>query len=127
MKKLLTSIILATASMMPATAQQHDKQAYEKSEKLVRLAKITVNPEHIDEYNAYLKEGAETAMRLEPGVLMIYAVAEKDAPHKVTIVEIYADRAAYESHLKTAHFLKYKHGTLNMVEDLQLIDVKPLF
>ena len=88
----------------------------------------------IGEMNGISRQGvweivrrAEAAMRLEPGVLMIYAIAEKDAPHKVTIVEIYADRAAYESHLKTAHFLKYKHGTLDMVEDLQLIDVKPLF
>ncbi len=55
-----------------------------------------------------------------------YAVAEKEAPHKITILEIYADRAAYESHLKTSHFQKYKQGTLEMVKDLELVDVSPL-
>ena len=127
MKKLLTTIILAAVCLAPAMAQQKAAKPTDKGERLVRLAKITVDPERLSEYNAYLKEGAEAAMSLEPGVIKIYAVAEKDTPHKITILEIYADRAAYESHLKTTHFMKYKQGTLDMVEDLQLIDVKPLF
>ena len=127
MKKLLTTIILAAVCLAPAMAQQKAAKPTDKGERLVRLAKITVDPERLSEYNAYLKEGAEAAMSLEPGVIKIYAVAEKDAPHKITILEIYADRATYESHLKTTHFMKYKQGTLDMVEDLQLIDVKPLF
>ena len=65
-------------------------------------------------------------MRLEPGVLTLYATAEKDAPDKITILEIYANRAAYESHLKTPHFLKYKQGTQEMVKNLELVDTKPL-
>ena len=65
-------------------------------------------------------------MSLEPGVLTLYAVAEKNNPNKVTILEIYADKDAYEKHLKTPHFKKYKQGTLSMVKNLELIDVKPL-
>lgn len=65
-------------------------------------------------------------MRLEPGVLTLYAVAEKDVPNRITILEIYANRTAYESHLKTPHFQKYKQGTIEMVEDLVLTDTQPL-
>lgn len=93
---------------------------------LVRLSKIIVEPSQLDAYNAFLKEEIEASMRLEPGVLTLYATAEKDAPHRVTILEIYADRFAYESHLKTPHFQKYKQGTLSMVKNLELVDVKPL-
>lgn len=93
---------------------------------LVRLSKITVEPSQLDTYNAFLKEEIEASMRLEPGVLTLYATAEKDAPHRVTILEIYADQSAYESHLKTPHFQKYKQGTLSMVKNLELVDVKPL-
>ena len=93
---------------------------------LVRLSKITVDPAQLDAYNAFLKEEIEASIRLEPGVLTLYATAEKEAPHKVTILEIYADRTAYESHLQTPHFQKYKQGTLSMVKELELIDVKPL-
>ncbi len=93
---------------------------------LVRLSKITVDPQQLDAYNAFLKEEIEASMRLEPGVLTLFATAEKDAPHKVTILEIYANRAAYESHLETPHFQKYKQGTLSMVQELELIDTNPL-
>lgn len=106
------------------------KQEYAKpvssDTNLVRLSKIRVDPAQLDAYNAFLKEEIETSMRLEPGVLTLYAAAERDEPHKVTILEIYADRDAYESHLKTPHFQKYKQGTLAMVEELELVDAIPL-
>lgn len=92
----------------------------------VRLSLITVDPAQLDAYNAFLKEEIEASMRLEPGVLSLYAVAEKNHPNKITILEIYADEDAYQSHIKTPHFLKYKQGTLDMVQDLQLLDVNPL-
>lgn len=106
------------------------KQEYAKpvpaEKNLVRLSKITVDPAQLGAYNVFLKEEIEASMRLEPGVLALYATAEKDAPHKVTILEIYADSTAYESHLKTPHFQKYKQSTLSMVKELELVDVKPL-
>ena len=88
----------------------------------VRISRITVDPAQLDNYNAYLKEEIEASVRLEPGVLTLYAVSEKEQPNKITILEIYADQAAYENHLQTPHFQKYKQGTLNMVQELELID-----
>lgn len=106
------------------------KQEYVKEKNsennLVRLSKITVDTAQLDAYNSLLKEEIEASMRLEPGVLTLYATAENENPNKITILEIYADRAAYEKHLTTPHFKKYKQGTLSMVKDLQLVDVKPL-
>ncbi|WP_394341068.1 putative quinol monooxygenase [Parabacteroides pacaensis] len=92
----------------------------------VRLSKITVDPSRLDEYNAYLKEEIEASMRLEPGVLTLYAVSEKEHPYKVTILEIYADEIAYRNHIETPHFQKYKQGTVDMVRSLELVDVTSL-
>lgn len=92
----------------------------------VRLSKITVDPDQLDSYNAFLKEEIEASMRLEPGVLSLYAVSEKEHPNRITILEIYADENAYQSHIQTPHFLKYKQGTLDMVKELELIDTLPL-
>lgn len=92
----------------------------------VRLSKITVDPDQLDSYNAFLKEEIEASMRLEPGVLSLYAVSEKEHPNRITILEIYADEDAYQSHIQTPHFLKYKQGTLDMVKELELIDTVPL-
>lgn len=106
--------------------QEMERTDSSREENVVRLSKITVDANRLDEYNAYLKEEIETSMRLEPGVLTLYAVAEKDAPNRITILEIYANRTAYENHLKTPHFQKYKQGTIEMVEDLVLTDTQPL-
>lgn len=92
----------------------------------VRLSKITVDPDQLDSYNTFLKEEIEASMRLEPGVLSLYAVSEKKHPNRITILEIYADENAYQSHIQTPHFLKYKQGTLDMVKELELIDTLPL-
>lgn len=90
---------------------------------MVRLAKITVDPLQLDQYNSALKEQMTTAVRVEPGVLTYYAVADKSDPSHITILEIYADTAAYKSHIETTHFKKYKETVKDMVKSLELIDV----
>lgn len=90
---------------------------------MVRLAKIKVDPLQLDKYNAALKEQMATAVRVESGVLTYYAVASKNEPTSITILEIYADSAAYNSHIMTPHFRKYKETVKDMVMSLELIDV----
>ena len=51
------------------------------------------------------------------------AVADKSSPTDITILEIYADTAAYEVHITTAHFKKYKETVKDMVKSLELVDV----
>jgi quinol monooxygenase YgiN len=52
-------------------------------------------------------------------VLMLHAVSVKGAPEKIRILEVYASRQAYEAHIQTAHFLKYKTLTTGMVRVAQ--------
>ena len=93
---------------------------------IVRLSKIEVHPQYLDEYMKYAIEVGEISIRTEPGVLTMYAVSEKDNPCMVTILETYASQKAYEKHIASAHFQKYKQGTLRMVKSLNLVDQKPL-
>ena len=90
---------------------------------MVRLAKIQVDPSQLEKYNAALKEQMTTAVSLEPGVLTYYAVADKKDPSHITILEIYADTAAYKMHIETRHFKKYKETVKDMVKSLELVDV----
>ena len=93
---------------------------------MVRLAKLVIDSTQLENYNALLKEEIEASVRLEPGVLTLYAVAEKNNPTHITILEIYADTVAYKSHLQTPHFIKYKNGTKDMVKSLELVETVPL-
>jgi len=99
--------------------------AQEKSQ-MVRLAKLVIDSTQLDAYKTFLKEEIETSIRVEPGVLTLYAVSEKNKPTHITILEIYADSAAYKAHIQTSHFLKYKNGTRDMVKSLELVETIPL-
>ncbi|MGM9843509.1 MAG: flavin reductase [Muribaculaceae bacterium] len=93
---------------------------------IVRLSKIEVYPEYLDEYMGYAVEVGEISLRTEPGVLTMYAISDKDNPCLVTILETYASKKAYERHVSSEHFQKYKQGTLHMIKSLQLCDQTPL-
>ena len=88
--------------------------------------KITVDPAQVEAYKVFAAEVGRESMKNEPGVRVLDSVQEKKDPTKFTILEIYESDAAYKHHIGTAHFKKYKEGTIKMVTDLQLIDCNPL-
>ena len=93
---------------------------------MVRLAELEIDPAQIDSYKAALKEEIEASIRLEPGVLTLFAVAVKDRPTQIRLFETYADAAAYRAHLETPHFKKYKSSTQHMVKSLTLTETEPI-
>ncbi len=93
---------------------------------IVRLSKIEVYPEYLDEYLKYAVEVGSISLQTEVGVLSMYALQDKDNPCKITILETCASAGAYKSHIASSHFQKYKQGTLHMVKTLELCDQRPL-
>ena len=93
---------------------------------MVRLAKLVVDSAQLEKYKAALKEEIEASVKLEAGVLTLYAVSEKSNPTHITILEIYANEQAYKAHVQTPHFLKYKALTKEMVKSLELVETVPL-
>lgn len=90
------------------------------------MARLEIDSAQLDEYLMLLKEGIATSIATEPGVLTMYGVKERNDPTKITILEIYLNDSAYQTHLKTPHFKKYKSGTLEMVKSLELVDLDPV-
>jgi quinol monooxygenase YgiN len=91
------------------------------------VAKLTIDAAQLENYKAALKEEIETSVRIEAGVLALYAVSEKNNPTHITVFEIYADTNAYNAHLETPHFKKYKTTTQEMVKALELVETVPIF
>jgi quinol monooxygenase YgiN len=101
----------------------HGRLLAEEQGMLVRISEIRVDAKSLQEYTAILKEEAEASVRLEPGVVAIFPMYQNDDRTAVRILEIYASREAYEAHLKTPHFQRYKTTTLKMVTSLKLVDM----
>jgi quinol monooxygenase YgiN len=98
----------------------------QKQDPLVRIAELEIDPAQLENYKAMLKEEIEISIRVEPGVLTLYAVAEKENPTRIRIFETYASVEAYQAHLETPHFKTYKVGTQAMVKSLKLVETTPI-
>ena len=93
---------------------------------IVRIAEIEVYPQYLQEYLAFANEVDRLSIEREPGVICLYPMQSVEDSCQIRILEIYASEEAYQQHLKTPHFQKYKQGTLHMVKDLNLPTMKPL-
>ena len=93
---------------------------------IVRIAEIEVYPQYLTEYLEFANEVDRLSVEREPGVICLFPMQSADNPTQIRILEIYASDSAYQEHLKTDHFLKYKQGTLKMVKSLNLPTMQPL-
>jgi hypothetical protein len=55
---------------------------------VVRLAALEIDPAQLESYNVALQEEIETSIRVEPGVLKLYAVSVKDHPTQIRLFEM---------------------------------------
>jgi quinol monooxygenase YgiN len=121
----IRQLLLVGASMLASTLGGVTA-AQERHEQYVQIAEIEINPAQLEDYKAAVAEHAKTAIREEPGVLVLYAVSEKDNPTRIRAFEVYASTAAYRAHLEAPHFKKYKAVTEKMVKSLKLVQTTPI-
>jgi quinol monooxygenase YgiN len=119
-QKFFALAVLVWLLMSFTLAHAQDQQM------MVRISEIQVDANHLDEYKAILKEESGASVKLEPGVVAIFPMYERESDTEIRILEIYASREAYEAHLKTRHFQKYKSTTLHMVKSLRLVDMQTI-
>jgi|SRR5688572_11923072 len=112
-------------TMVMFTLSLHDSIA-QNQVTYMRIAKITVDSTKLNDYLVALKIQMQSALKYEDGVLAYSAVQDKNHPNKITILETYASIAAYQSHIQTDHFKKYKSTVVDMVKQLELTDVIPI-
>ena len=119
----IRQLFFVGASILASTA---GGVTQERQEQYVQTAEIEIDPSQLDAYKAAVSEHAETAIRKEPGVLVLYAVSEKNNPTSIRVFEVYANAEAYRAHLEAPHFKKYKAVTEKMVKSLKLVQTTPI-
>ena len=115
---LLTTVFLSIFNFLSLTATA------QVNTKMHRIAKIKVDANQLERYQVALNEQMNAAIQLEPGVLSYTVVADKKDANSITIFEVYASLEAYQSHIATPHFKKYKETVKDMVLSLELIDTE---
>jgi quinol monooxygenase YgiN len=97
-----------------------------KATPFVRVADIEVDPAQREAFISAVKEEMDESIRVESGVLALYAVAEKDSPSRLRFFEVYADEGAYDAHLQSPHFRKYRATTEPMIRSRALVETVPI-
>lgn len=130
MKKSLFALTSAAVLCCPAFSAERDTAASSAPDpyagNIVRLSKIKVDPAQLDAYKNFAAEVGRESMKREPGVRVLYSMQENRDPTQFYILEIYSSQQAYQNHIRSVHFKKYKQGTAEMVQELDLIDCLPL-
>ena len=109
----LQPVFIGTKSALPPSPQ-------------VRVAELEIAPEHLAAYTAAVSEEIADSVRLEPGVIAIHATALANQPGTLMFLEIYADEAAYQSHIASPHFKKYVATTASFITGRRLMVTEPL-
>jgi quinol monooxygenase YgiN len=117
-RHLLLAIVLALCC--GATMAQTASTRY------VRVAELQIDPAQLDAFAAATREVGQASVKVEDGCIALYAVADKDNPAFVRVFEIYRDPAAYQAHLQTPHFKKFRDTTDAMVTSRKLMDAMPI-
>ena len=95
-------------------------------DRYVRVAELEIDSAQVDAFAAAIREVGQASVRLEDGCLVLYAVADKGNSSRVRVLEIYRDPAAYQAHLLTPHFKKFRATTDAIVKSRKLIDATPI-
>ena len=93
---------------------------------IIRISEIEIDSSYLEEYNNILQLESMASVQKEPGVIAIFPMYQKEDPTQIRILEIYLNKSAYENHIRSPHFQKYKTSTLNMVKSLKLVDMNSL-
>jgi len=69
-----------------------------------------------------IKENAQKSLTDEPGCDRFDVLIEKGSPDHVVLYEIYADRAAFDLHVKSRHFAQFNAASQRYVKDKKIVE-----
>ncbi|MEZ4667783.1 MAG: antibiotic biosynthesis monooxygenase [Anaerolineae bacterium] len=83
---------------------------------IVMLVHIHVKADNIDEFVAATKENAQNSVK-EPGVIRFDVIQQSDDPTHFTLIEVFKDQDAQQSHRETPHYFKWRDTVTDMMAE----------
>jgi quinol monooxygenase YgiN len=74
----------------------------------VLVVTIDIKPGYKDKFIAEMLEDARGSVRNEPDCVRFDVIQDEKEPNRIYLYEAYTDRAAFDYHMTTPHFLKWK-------------------
>jgi quinol monooxygenase YgiN len=68
-------------------------------------------------FRRLIDENARTSVRDEPGCRRFDVLASRKEADRILLYEVYADRAAFDAHMRTPHFAVFDRESAALVAD----------
>ena len=91
------------------------------------LTSIQINPARVDEFLAASAPFAGESLR-ESGLVSFALLQQVNEPAHFSMFDVYHDDAAYEEHLKSAHYLAWMNSISSLLaEPMSSLPYTPIF
>jgi quinol monooxygenase YgiN len=81
----------------------------------VVVVEFEIDPRYVDAFLPLMRENARLSRELEPGCRQFDVCTDPARPNAVFLYERYGDRAAFEAHLASSHFLAFDAAVRGMI------------
>lgn len=85
-------------------------------------AEFTLRPGSMAAFRKLMDENAQSSFDFEPGCQRFDVLVPYDNEDKIFLYEIYDDKAAFEVHLKTQHFLTFNRESNDLVVSKTIVE-----
>ncbi len=92
----------------------------------VVIVEFTLGSEHIDDFVARVRQQAADSLEREAGCHVFDVCLDPARENYVLLYEVYDDRAAFETHLASAHFLDFDATVGDWVKDKRVTPLERL-
>ncbi|MBX6321000.1 MAG: antibiotic biosynthesis monooxygenase [Rhodospirillaceae bacterium] len=88
----------------------------------VIIVEFRLAPGAREELLRLIADNANASVREEPGCRRFDVLTPVGEPDRVVLYEIYDDRAAFEAHLRTSHFLRFNEASGPLIVDRKIVE-----
>ena len=81
----------------------------------VITVELEIDATKLDAFLPLMAQNAAASVRDEPGCRQFDVCQDPDKPARMFLYEVYDDRAAFDAHLATPHFIAFDEATTGMI------------
>lgn len=91
--------------------------------RFVIIVEFTLHENTLEKFMPLMLENARISLEQEPGCDRFDVLNRAGRPNEIVLYEIYRDRAAFDTHLKSGHFLEFSAATAAFIKDKRIIEL----
>jgi len=91
--------------------------------RFVVYVEFNLHESAVDRFMPMMLANARASLADEPGCERFDVLHVAGKPQQIVLYEIYRDRAAFQEHLKTPHFLEFNAATAPFIKDKKVVEL----